>query len=371
MLGERFELLDVLTDDQDPLVRMPLDEALDDGHLQRVLGGDAELRARRGGGVAHAAFVVEGYTDFDAAGFGDEPLRLQHLPRHVVALRTDQAEDLVFFPVLAHERRRQPEPPARLQVRRHAEDGRGQEVHFVVHDEAPVLTAEDLEVLEGAVLVAAPSQHLVGRDRHGPHGFAVARVLSDVFGRELGLVEQLVAPLPHGDGVGRQDQRLRAHEAHHGHARDGLARATRQHDHPAATEDGAAGVERRRRGLLVVPQPERCPSAGCGAELDRKPISLDVTAAVIDGEPELDQRLFDRAALQVVEPDAPALVDAAHVAYRAVPKYLVQRLWRIGHELEGACFATAPLDAQETVAADPAADFVHQCGGHRHTREVP
>src|SRR5205823_2877243 len=51
-------------------------------------------------------------------------------------------------PVLAHQRRGEPQPPARLDLRRHPEDRRGQQVDLVVDDQPPVPAGEEPQVRE-------------------------------------------------------------------------------------------------------------------------------------------------------------------------------------------------------------------------------
>src|SRR6266545_1425275 len=85
---------------------------------------------RLGHGVVHALVLGEVDPDLDAVGGGDPALRLQLAPGDVVALRADEAEHVGLAAVLAHQRRGQAEPPARLDLRGHAEDRRRQQVHL-------------------------------------------------------------------------------------------------------------------------------------------------------------------------------------------------------------------------------------------------
>ena len=120
------------------------------------LADDADLRVRRGGEpvalVVGRRRVLEavagGQVDAHlvAGGGGDEALGLDLLPRRVEALGADQAEDVALAAVLAHEGGGQAEAAARLQVGGELEDRRGQQVHLVVDDEAPVQGVEQREV---------------------------------------------------------------------------------------------------------------------------------------------------------------------------------------------------------------------------------
>ena len=183
----------------------------------------------------------------------------QVLPRHVEALGPDEREDLALLSILADQGRREAQPPPGLQVCHRPEDGGGEQVDLVVDDQAPVLLTEELEVFELVGLRAAPGEHLVGRDRHRADLLVVAGVLPHLLLGQLGLVEQLLAPLPDRDCVRGQDQGLGPDQAHDRHARDRLAGSAGQDDNAAAAVDRAAGVEGGRRVLLVGPQGEGVP----------------------------------------------------------------------------------------------------------------
>ena len=115
-----------------------------------------------GDGVDHPLVVGHRDPDLDALGRRDPALRLDVLPRCVVPLRPDQREHVALAAVLADQRRGQAEPPPRLQVGGHPEHRRGQQMHLVVDDQAPVAAVEQLEVL--VLALGAAGDHLVGGD---------------------------------------------------------------------------------------------------------------------------------------------------------------------------------------------------------------
>lgn len=129
-------------------------------------------------GIREALALGERDAHLDAVGGSDVALGLDVLPRRVEALRADEAEDVGLAAVLAHERRGEPETAARLEVGRHPEDRRGQQVDLVVDDEAPVAGVEQVEVRVGALPLRR--QHLVGRDRDRPDLLARTGVLADL-----------------------------------------------------------------------------------------------------------------------------------------------------------------------------------------------
>ena len=151
--------------------------------LTRVLGGDAILLALLGDRVLQALLLGQGDANLVALGGGDPALLLQVVPGHVVLLRADQREDVGLAPILAHQRRRQAEPAARLDLGGDAEDRRGQQMDLVVDDQAPVVAGEQPEVREVAVLAGAVGEDLVGRDRDRADLFALAGVLADLLRR--------------------------------------------------------------------------------------------------------------------------------------------------------------------------------------------
>ena len=69
---------------------------------------------------------------------GNPALFLQNLPRHVIALGPDQRKHVILAPILTHQRRGQSEASACLQVCGKPKNRRGQQVDFVINDQAPV-----------------------------------------------------------------------------------------------------------------------------------------------------------------------------------------------------------------------------------------
>ena len=59
--------------------------------------------------------IRQRHADLVAHRLRDPSLRFHLFPRHVVFLRADEGEDVVFLAVLAHERRGEPQPPPGLQ----------------------------------------------------------------------------------------------------------------------------------------------------------------------------------------------------------------------------------------------------------------
>ena len=147
VLAELVELVEVLADDQRRVVGVPRDERLDDARSSSgAVDAQPVALLRLGDRVGHPLGVGQGDPDLDAVGRGDPALRLDVLPRRVVPLRADQGEHVALAAVLAHQRRGEAEPAAGLQVGGHPEDRRGQQVHLVVDDQAPVAGVEQLEV---------------------------------------------------------------------------------------------------------------------------------------------------------------------------------------------------------------------------------
>ena len=140
------QLVDVAADDQHLVALVPLDQRADHRQLRAGGRGDPVALLGLGDRVRHPLRVGQRDPDLDALGRRDPALRLDVLPRRVVALRADQGEDVALAAVLADQRRGQAEPAAGLQVGGEPEDRRGQQVHLVVDDQAPVAGAEQVEV---------------------------------------------------------------------------------------------------------------------------------------------------------------------------------------------------------------------------------
>ena len=265
---------------------VPLDEGLRrPAFLPSLVDAEPVAVVGLGHGVGHPLGVGQGDPHLDAVGRGDVALRLDVLPRRVEALGPDQAEDVALAAVLAHQRRGEAEAAAGLQVGGHPEDRRGQQVHLVVDDEAPVAGVEQVEV--GVDALPLGREHLVGRDGDRPDLLAGAGVLADLVLGQRGAPQQLVPPLPRGDGVGDEDQRRRLGRGHRAGADEGLAGAAGQHD-----DAGAAVPEPVDRLLLVGPQRP----VGL-VQLDRVRLAVDVAGEVLGRPADLEQLLLEVAAL--------------------------------------------------------------------------
>jgi hypothetical protein len=207
--------------------------------------------------------------------------------------------------VLAHEGRGEAEALHRLDLGDDAEDGRGEEVHLVVDDEAPFLAPEEAEVGEVRVLVRPPGEDLVGRDRDGLHRLLAARVLADVLGRDPGLVGELVHPLVDRRDISRNYECLAPDGGHRGHAHDGLARAAGEDDDAVARARETAAEEGREGILLVGPEREGPARAPFRKEPDLEGIARHEGSLVADRPAEPEELALHRAALG--EPDAEAV----------------------------------------------------------------
>ena len=82
-------------------------------------------------------------------------------------------EHVALAAVFAHEGRGEAEAAAGLQLGGELEDRRGQQVHLVVDDEAPVERVEQREV--GVLALPLRGEDLVGRDRDRLDLFHLAR----------------------------------------------------------------------------------------------------------------------------------------------------------------------------------------------------
>ncbi len=241
--------------------------------------------------VRHAIGVGERDAHLNAVSRRDVALRLDVLPGGVVALRPDEREHVTLTTILAHEGRRQPETPTGLDVGREAEDRRGQQVHLVVDDQAPVAGVEDLQVRVDPL--ALGRHDLIGRDGHGPDLLASPGVLADLVRCQRRATEQFVPPLAGGHGVRHQDQSRGLGERHRERAHDGLARAAGQHDDARASVPEALGRLRLVRARLPR----------LGVESDRMPFAIDVPGDILSGPAELHESLLQVAPLAGVDSD--------------------------------------------------------------------
>lgn len=106
---------------------------------------------------------------------------------------------------------------------------------LIVDDQSPVPFAEQpkMRVLLqhrqslSAYSAFAVGHRLIGGDSHRADFLALAGVFTDFRLGQTGLRQQLVDPLPHCDGVRREDQRTALHLRHDRHPDDRLARTAR------------------------------------------------------------------------------------------------------------------------------------------------
>ena len=132
-----------------PVVAVSVQQAATTSSLAGFSLAMRYLSRQLGDGVLHARSCPAGPTRISVhVASAIQPLRLQLAPRHVVLLRADQAEHVALAAVLADQRRGQAEPPAGLDLGRHAEHRGRQQVDLVVDDQAPVALVEELEVRE-------------------------------------------------------------------------------------------------------------------------------------------------------------------------------------------------------------------------------
>ncbi len=155
------------------LAWVPLQDRLH--HRDLGVRGRAQLVALLGlgDGVEHALVVGHRHAHLDAFGGRDPALRLDVLPRRVVALGPDQGEHVALAAVLADQRGGQPEPPPRLQIGGHPEHRRGQQVDLVVDDQAPVAAVEQFQV--AVLALGAAGDHLIRGDGDRPDLLASRR----------------------------------------------------------------------------------------------------------------------------------------------------------------------------------------------------
>ena len=285
--AELLELVEVGADHQGGGAGMAREDLPD--HRDLGAGGRAQLVLvlGLGGRVQHPLVLGERHAHLDAVGGRDPPLRLDVLPRGVVALGPDEGEHVALAAVLAHERRGQAEAAARLQVGGHAEHGRGQQVDLVVDHQAPVAGVEQLQRPVHALGLAR--DHLVCGDGDWPDLLALTGVLADLVLGEGGAGQQFPLPLAPGDGVGHQDERGGLGLGHRGRADHRLAGAAGQHDHA-----GAARPERVGGHLLVVAQ---LPLLLLGGQRDLVGLAVHVAGEVLGGPAHLEQLLLEPTAL--------------------------------------------------------------------------
>ena len=162
-LAELSELIEILADDEDALVRVLRNEALDHTQLARRRRCHAVALRVVCGGVLQAFFIGKVDPDLFAHSRGDEALLLDLFPWCIETFRPDEAEDIRFAPVFAHEGRSEPEASSCLEFGRELENRRRQEVHLVVDHETPVEGIEQSEVCE--LTLTFGGQNLIRRNR--------------------------------------------------------------------------------------------------------------------------------------------------------------------------------------------------------------
>ena len=287
LLGDLLQLIQVCADDQRGLIRMHRHDLAHHLVLGGRGGGQAVLVRLLGGGVHHPFCVRELHAHLGAIRGGDPALGLDVLPRCIEALRPDEAEHVTFAAVLAHQGGGQSEPAPGLQVTGHAENGCGQQVDFVIDDQAPVAGIEQLQRPELALRLAR--DHLVRRDRDGANFLALAGVLANLVLCQRGTADQLVLPLPAGHSVGHQDQRGGLGLGHAGRTHHRLACAAGKNHHAGATFPKAICGH-----LLVIAQ---LPLLQLLAELDVVRLAVHVSREVLGGPTHFEQLLLEAAAL--------------------------------------------------------------------------
>ena len=243
------------------------------------------LLLRLGDRVFEALVVGECHPHLDALGGGDPALRLDVLPRRVVALGPDQTEDVAFPAVLTDQRGGETEAAPRLQISRHPEHRRGQQVDLVIDDQPPVAGVEQIKI--PVLALGFAGHHLIGRDGDRADLLALARVLADLFFGQRRTCDELALPLPAGDRVGDEDERGGLCRGHRGRTDHGLACTTGQHHHT-----GSARPERLGGQLLVVTQ-----LPAVLVQLDLVGFAVDVPGEVLGRPAHLQQDLLETAAL--------------------------------------------------------------------------
>ena len=282
---ELVELVEVGADHQRLLPGVSGKDGLDHRHFGVRRRAQLVALLGLGDGVKHPLVIGHRHPHLDALRGSDPALRLDVLPRGVVALGTDQGKDVALAAVLADQGGRQPQPAPRLQVGCHPEHRRGKQVDLVVDDQAPVTAVEEFEV--PVLALGASSDHLICGDGDRPNLLALPRVLADLGFGQRRAGDQFAFPLPARHGVGDQDQGGGCGFGHRRCADDRLAGAAGKHHHARA-----ARPERIGGHLLVVAQlPAVLPQA------DRVRLAVDVAGQILGGPADLEQHLLDPAAL--------------------------------------------------------------------------
>ena len=216
VFGERFELVDVLADDEHAVIRLAevLEQAFDDVRLFGVRACERNLVAHRSESILHLEFRIHRDADFVTVGSCNPALCFQDAPRDVELFRSNQAEHFSFLVVFTDERCRKAQAARGLHFGTQAEHRSREQVDFVVNHEAPLFLAKEREVckflldlffghfrfLDFLVFVAllgafALRQNLVGGDRHRADFFDFAGVFLDLVECKVRLVADFADPL--------------------------------------------------------------------------------------------------------------------------------------------------------------------------------
>ena len=306
LLGQLFQLVDVLPDDKHPVVGLVKvgEEPLYDIRLFGIGACESNLFTDRRQGVFHLQFRFHRDADFVTVGGGDPALGFQHTPGDVVFLGPDKAEHFRLLVVFADQGGGKAQAAGGLHFGTQAEHRGREQVHLVINHEAPFLFAEQREVREFlldffvaqvvrfgfALLVRvfhllALGENLVGGHGHGADFLHFAGVFLHLVGGQVRLVADFADPLAGGGNVGRKDKGLGLHEGHGGKADDRLARTAGQHDNAGAALFRTAGVEHLGGFLLVVAELEFLAFEGGLPELDGERVALDISCQVFYREP--------------------------------------------------------------------------------------
>jgi hypothetical protein len=307
LLGVALDLVEVLSDDEHAVAVVGVEHLLEGVQLDRVLRRQAEALATVTPGVAHAEVGIQGDPQLRALGGGDPSLALQDLPRNVVELGPDEGENVIFLAVLAYQRGRETEATQGLDLRGHAEDRGGQEMHLVVDHEAPVAGLEQPEVDEVVCLGAAVREDLVGRDGDVADVLHFAGVLTHHVLGEVSLVDEFGLPLADRREAGGQHEGLPLDLRHGADSHHGLAGSAGQDNHSGASTVTASSVEDPDRVLLVGPKPHGLAPDGVVTQFHLEEAPVHVPGDVLHGVAEADHGLLDVAAHGGVHLHAPVL----------------------------------------------------------------
>ena len=120
-----------------------------------------------------------------------------------------------------------------MDIGRETEDGGGQQVNLVIHDQAPVVLIKKIKVCVYTLL--ASRQHLIRSNRDRLDFLFRAGVLADLIFGQGGALKEFASPLMRRHGVGHQDQGGGFGHGHGSSTNDGLAGTAGKHDYSAST----------------------------------------------------------------------------------------------------------------------------------------